>query len=97
MYPCDSFVIKLYFLFTVILGLTGSVVLRSGRLSDLIAQLQELLKGVDEAEISPGRLDTAVIAAQVWQTSECYLLFGSFSIYNRLCHKHLRRYVLWGD
>lgn len=30
------------------LGLTGSIVLRSGRLSEIIAQLQELLKGVDE-------------------------------------------------
>ncbi|XP_028787944.1 uncharacterized protein LOC114743913 [Neltuma alba] len=51
-------------------GLTGSVVLRSGRLSDLIAQLQELLKGVDEAEISPGRYDTAAIAAQIRQLAQ---------------------------
>ncbi|KAI9082404.1 hypothetical protein K1719_035827 [Acacia pycnantha] len=51
-------------------GLTGSVVLRSGRLSDLIAQLQELLKGVDEAEISPGRYDTTVIAAQIRQLAQ---------------------------
>ncbi|XP_054797840.1 uncharacterized protein LOC129302939 [Prosopis cineraria] len=51
-------------------GLTGSVVLRSGRLSDLIQQLQELLKGVDEAEISPGRYDTAAIAAQIRQLAQ---------------------------
>ncbi|XP_028758007.1 uncharacterized protein LOC114717096 [Neltuma alba] len=51
-------------------GLTGSVVLRSGRLSDLIAQLQELLKGVDEAGISPGRYDTAAIAAQIRQLAQ---------------------------
>ena len=50
-------------------GLTGSVVLRSGRLSDLIAQLQELLKGVNEVEISPGRYDAAVLAAQVLHIS----------------------------
>lgn len=47
------------------LGLTGSVVLRSGRLSDLIAQLQELLKGVNDAEVSPHKYDTAILAAQV--------------------------------
>ncbi|KAF7831712.1 uncharacterized protein G2W53_014045 [Senna tora] len=51
-------------------GLTGSVVLRSGRLSDLLAQLQELLNGVNEAEISPGRYDTAVIAAQIRQLAQ---------------------------
>jgi len=45
--------------------LSGSVLLRSGQLSGLIAQLQELLKGVDDAEISPGRYDAALIAAQV--------------------------------
>lgn len=49
------------------LGLTGSVVLRSGRLSDLISQLQELLKGVTEEDLSPTpyKYDTAVLAAQV--------------------------------
>ena len=49
-----------------ILGLTGSVVLRSGQLSDVIAKLQELLKGVDEVQILPGRYDTALLAAQVF-------------------------------
>lgn len=49
------------------LGLTGSVVLRSGRLSDLISQLQELLKGVTDEELAPSpyKYDTAVLAAQV--------------------------------
>ncbi|KAE8075596.1 hypothetical protein FH972_014293 [Carpinus fangiana] len=51
-------------------GLTGSVVLRSGRLSDLIAQLQELLKGVNEAEVSPHKYDTAVLAAQIRQLAQ---------------------------
>ncbi|XP_047169734.1 uncharacterized protein LOC124838227 isoform X2 [Vigna umbellata] len=48
-------------------GLSGSVLLRSGQLSGLIAQLQELLKGVDDAEILPGRYDAALIAAQIRQ------------------------------
>lgn len=47
------------------LGLTGSIVLRSGRLSELIAQLQELLKGVDEVQTSPFEYDSALLAAQV--------------------------------
>ncbi|KAJ7960306.1 Protein of unknown function (DUF1664) [Quillaja saponaria] len=51
-------------------GLTGSVVLRSGRLSDLIAQLQELLKGVSEVEVSPTKYDTAIIAAQIRQLAQ---------------------------
>ncbi|XP_022140737.1 uncharacterized protein LOC111011327 [Momordica charantia] len=53
-------------------GLTGSVVLRSGRLSDLISQLQELLKGVTEAELSPSphKYDTAILAAQIRQLAQ---------------------------
>ncbi|KAI4305719.1 hypothetical protein L6164_029068 [Bauhinia variegata] len=51
-------------------GLTGSVVLRSGRLSELIAQLQDLLNGVNEAEILPGRYDTALLAAQIRQLAQ---------------------------
>lgn len=49
------------------LGLTSSIVLRSGRLSDVIAQLQELLKGVEEVEISPFKYDSELLAAQVCQ------------------------------
>lgn len=52
------------------LGLTGSIVLRSGRLSDLIAQLHELLKGVNEAEILSEKYDGAIIRAQVLQLLE---------------------------
>nr|GLL27556.1 uncharacterized protein LOC109148217 [Ipomoea trifida] len=51
-------------------GLTGSVVLRSGRLSDLISQLQELIKGVNEAETSPGKYDAALLAAQIRQLAQ---------------------------
>ncbi|KAK7333840.1 hypothetical protein VNO80_30619 [Phaseolus coccineus] len=51
-------------------GLSGSVLLRSGQLSGLIAQLQELLKGVDDAEILPGRYDAALIAAQIRQLAQ---------------------------
>ncbi|KAJ0052505.1 hypothetical protein Pint_01919 [Pistacia integerrima] len=51
-------------------GLTGSIVLRSGRLSELIAQLQELLKGVNEVEISPFKYDSALLLAQIQQLSQ---------------------------
>ncbi|CAK9133407.1 unnamed protein product [Ilex paraguariensis] len=51
-------------------GLTGSVILRSGKLSDVISQLQELMKGVNEAEISPGKYDTALLAAQIRQLAQ---------------------------
>lgn len=51
-------------------GLTGSIVLRSGRLSELISQLQELLKGVDEFGVSSHKYDSALIAAQVRQLAQ---------------------------
>jgi hypothetical protein len=41
-------------------------IIRSGRLSDLIAQLQELLKGVDQVEIGSYKYDSALLAAQVF-------------------------------
>ncbi|KAM7503702.1 hypothetical protein LguiB_002606 [Lonicera macranthoides] len=51
-------------------GLTGSIILRSGRLSDIILQLQELTKGVNESEISPGTYDSALLAAQIRQLAQ---------------------------
>uniref|UniRef100_A0A5B7AUZ3 DUF1664 domain-containing protein n=1 Tax=Davidia involucrata TaxID=16924 RepID=A0A5B7AUZ3_DAVIN len=51
-------------------GLTGSIILRSGRLSDVISQLQELMKDVSEAEISPGKYDSALLAAQIRQLAQ---------------------------
>ncbi|XP_043691558.1 uncharacterized protein LOC122642193 isoform X2 [Telopea speciosissima] len=51
-------------------GLTGSVILRSGRLSDVILQLQELIKGVNEVEISPNRYDTVLLASQIRQLAQ---------------------------
>ncbi|CAF2041551.1 unnamed protein product [Brassica rapa] len=44
-----------------------SIVLRHGRLSDLIAQLQELLKGAEGVESTPFsyKYDSAALAAQV--------------------------------
>ncbi|XP_057955295.1 uncharacterized protein LOC131149150 isoform X3 [Malania oleifera] len=51
-------------------GLTGSVILRSGRLSDVILQLQELLKGVNEVEISANKYDSVLLAAQGWSISD---------------------------
>ncbi|XP_062160711.1 uncharacterized protein LOC133867941 [Alnus glutinosa] len=52
------------------LGLTGSVVLRSGQLSDIIAQLQELLKGANEVEVPPYKYDTLVLAAHIQQLAQ---------------------------
>lgn len=51
-------------------GLTGSIVLRSGRLSDLISQLQELISGVNDAEISPEKYDSALLATQIRQLAQ---------------------------
>ncbi|KAJ4730137.1 Protein of unknown function (DUF1664) [Melia azedarach] len=51
-------------------GLTGSIVLRSGRLSEIISQLQELLKGVDEVESSPFKYDSSLLLAQIQQLSK---------------------------
>ncbi|MQL84257.1 hypothetical protein Taro_016756, partial [Colocasia esculenta] len=50
-------------------GLTGSVILRSGRLSDVMSELQELIKGINEVEIS-SHYDTSVLAAQGWSFSD---------------------------
>ncbi|KAJ6841964.1 uncharacterized protein M6B38_303875 [Iris pallida] len=46
-------------------GLTGSIVLRNGRLSDILSELQELLKGANEVEISSKHYDTSALAAQI--------------------------------
>ncbi|KAL2549966.1 ketol-acid reductoisomerase [Forsythia ovata] len=43
---------------------TGSVMLRSGHLSDLISQLQELMKTINDAETSPRKYDGAQLSAQ---------------------------------
>ncbi|XP_065875162.1 uncharacterized protein [Euphorbia lathyris] len=51
-------------------GLTGSIILRNGRLSELVAQLQELLKGVDEVELAPYKYDSALLAAQIRQLAQ---------------------------
>ncbi|KAL6975649.1 hypothetical protein U1Q18_024444 [Sarracenia purpurea var. burkii] len=51
-------------------GLTGSIILRSGQLSDLISQLQGLINGVNEAEISPDKYDSALLAAQIRQLAQ---------------------------
>ncbi|XP_020264215.1 uncharacterized protein LOC109840112 [Asparagus officinalis] len=46
-------------------GLTGSIILRNGRLSDVLAELQELMKGVNQAEILPNHYDASLLAAQI--------------------------------
>ncbi|XP_010475168.1 PREDICTED: uncharacterized protein LOC104754640 [Camelina sativa] len=48
-------------------GVSGSIVLRHGRLSDLIAQLQDLLKGAEGVESTPFKYDGALLAAQIRQ------------------------------
>ncbi|KAL1209561.1 hypothetical protein V5N11_004280 [Cardamine amara subsp. amara] len=48
-------------------GVSGSIVLRHGRLSDLIAQLQDLLQGAEGVESTPYRYDGALLAAQIRQ------------------------------
>ncbi|VVA90025.1 unnamed protein product [Arabis nemorensis] len=48
-------------------GVSGSIVLRHGRLSDLIAQLQDLLKGAEGVESTPYNFDSAALAAQIRQ------------------------------
>ncbi|KAL9360607.1 hypothetical protein Peur_048730 [Populus x canadensis] len=51
-------------------GLTSSIILKNGRLSELIGQLQELLKGVDQVEIAPYKYDSALLAAQIRQLAQ---------------------------
>ncbi|XP_072980311.1 uncharacterized protein [Typha angustifolia] len=46
-------------------GLTGSIILKNGRLSDVLAELQELMKGVNEGEVSSSHYDTSLLAAQI--------------------------------
>ncbi|ERN01663.1 hypothetical protein AMTRI_Chr10g229370 [Amborella trichopoda] len=47
-------------------GLTGSIILRGGHLSDIIFELQALIKGLNEATVSPHGFDqSAFLAAQV--------------------------------
>ncbi|XP_010484459.1 PREDICTED: uncharacterized protein LOC104762788 isoform X2 [Camelina sativa] len=48
-------------------GVSGSIILRHGRLSDLIAQLQDLLKGAEGVESTPYKYDGALLAAQIRQ------------------------------
>jgi hypothetical protein len=51
-------------------GLTGSIILRSGKLSDILLQIQGLSKGVNENEVSPGMYDSALLAAQIRQLAQ---------------------------
>ncbi|XP_050205809.1 uncharacterized protein LOC126655614 isoform X2 [Mercurialis annua] len=51
-------------------GLTGSIILRNGKLSEVLGQLHELLKGVDEVEFQPYKYDTTLLAAQIRQLAQ---------------------------
>lgn len=46
-------------------GLTGSTILKNGRLSDVLAELQELMKGVNQVEVSSNPYDATLLAAQI--------------------------------
>ncbi|CAO2812802.1 unnamed protein product [Amaranthus hypochondriacus] len=48
-------------------GLTGSVILKSGRLSDVLLQLQEFLQGINGTDISSSKIDPALLSAQIRQ------------------------------
>ncbi|XP_050382511.1 uncharacterized protein LOC126799358 [Argentina anserina] len=66
-------------------GLTSSIILRNGKLSDLLAQLQELCKGVNEVEILPEKFDSSVLRAQIQKLSEEIrelTVAGPVAIYN---------------
>lgn len=51
-------------------GLTGSVILKSGQLSDVLLQLQELIKGVNETDFSSAKIDPVLLAAQIRQLAQ---------------------------
>ncbi|XP_077216974.1 golgin family A protein (DUF1664) [Tasmannia lanceolata] len=46
-------------------GLTSSVILRNGRLSEIISEVQELLKGLNGIEVSSNNFDSSHLAAQI--------------------------------
>ncbi|KAL5581756.1 hypothetical protein UlMin_014198 [Ulmus minor] len=67
-------------------GLTGSIILRTGKLSDVIGHIQELLRSVNEAESSPSNYDTSIIKAQIRQLAQEIrelTLSGPVAIYNK--------------
>lgn len=51
-------------------GLTSSIILRNGRLSEVLSEIQELIKGINEVEISPDRYDASILAAQIRQLAQ---------------------------
>ncbi|XP_021724543.1 uncharacterized protein LOC110691880 [Chenopodium quinoa] len=51
-------------------GLTGSVILKNGQLSDVLLQLQEFIKGINDVDISSTTIDPALLAAQVRQLAQ---------------------------
>ncbi|KAK1297549.1 hypothetical protein QJS10_CPB15g01523 [Acorus calamus] len=51
-------------------GLTGSAILRSGHLSDVLSEVQELMKGISDVEISPKHYDSSLLAAQIRQLAQ---------------------------
>ncbi|KAK8706652.1 hypothetical protein V6N13_057732 [Hibiscus sabdariffa] len=53
-------------------GLTGSIVLRSGCLSELTSQLQVLLKDVGDVQFSHDKYDRTLLVVQVLSSSSLF-------------------------
>lgn len=51
-------------------GLTGSIILNNGRLSAILAELQELMKGANQVEVSSNHYDPTILAAQIRRLSQ---------------------------
>lgn len=54
-----------YVFFPCIIGLTGSVILKNGQLSDVLLHLQEYIKGINDVDFSSTKIDPVFLAAQV--------------------------------
>lgn len=46
-------------------GLTGSIILKNGRFLEVMAELQELMNGVNQAEVFSNHYDTSFLASQI--------------------------------
>ncbi|KNA08301.1 hypothetical protein SOVF_163880 [Spinacia oleracea] len=51
-------------------GLTGSVILKNGQLSDVLLHLQEYIKGINDVDFSSTKIDPVFLAAQIRQLAQ---------------------------
>lgn len=51
-------------------GLTSSIILRNGRLPDVLAEFQELMKGISESEVLPNHYDVSFLVSQIRQLGQ---------------------------